>query len=105
MRKMLVLFSALFVVMLLAAPASAQRDPFDPVIDTTAEGQAADGQAADGDAQQGDGDAGTDPTGPPGADGVPNTGADPEPWLVAAYALIAFGAGALALSKTLSPTR
>ena len=99
MRKMIaVAFAAVVFVLVVAAPAMAQtRDPFRPVIDTTGGG-----------ATDGGGGSVTLPEGevpPPLQNEVmANTGADTEPWLVAAYVLVAAGAGIVVLSKTLAPT-
>ena len=108
MRKLAIAsLLGLFFVLIMVAPALAQaRDPFDPVI-SQAE---LTGSQGDGTGTQGDGtgtggddtDAGGDGTnvlGENGADGLPNTGGETEPWLVAAYTLIAVGAGALFVSK------
>ncbi len=100
----------LFVVLTAAAPAFAIRDPFDPVIsqaevtgtgDDTATG---DGTGATGDGTGTDGAAGDDVVAGNSSEGLANTGADTEPWLVAAYALIAIGAGAVAISKVNAQT-
>lgn len=92
----------LMLVLVVAAPALALRDPFDPVISQAQlTGGTGDGTGtADG---TGDTDGtGTDGTGTEvsaGADQMANTGSETEPWLVAAYALIAIGAGAVVLSR------
>ena len=104
MRKLVIAsLLGLFFVLTAAAPALAQlRDPFDPLVDetqTTGTGTTDDGtgtQVGDGTGTVGDG---TTVLGENGADGLANTGAETEPWLVAAYALIAVGAGAVAFSK------
>lgn len=102
MRKLLIgSLLGLMLVVVVAAPALALRDPFDPVIsqaeltgtgDTSGDGTG----TATGDGT-GTTDGGTQVSG--GADQMANTGSETEPWLVAAYALIAIGAGALVLSK------
>lgn len=104
MRKMIVAsLLGLFVVLTSAAPALALRDPFDPVISqaelTGAGDTAGDGTGAAGDGTGTDGAAGDDVVAGNSSEGLANTGADTEPWLVAAYALIAVGAGAVAISK------
>lgn len=103
MRKLLVgSLLGLMLVLVVAAPALALRDPFDPVI-SQAEltGGTGDTTGGDGTTTTGDGtgttDGGTQVSG--GADQMANTGSETEPWLVAAYALMAIGAGAVVLSK------
>ena len=108
MRKLLIgTLLGLMLVLVVAAPALALRDPFDPVIsqaeltggtgDTT--GTTGDGTGTtDGTATNG----GTQVSGT-GVDQMANTGAETEPWLVAAYALIAIGAGAVVVSKLNAP--
>src|SRR5687768_11350920 len=104
MRKLLIgSLLGLMLVLVVAAPALALRDPFDPVI-SQAEltgGTGGDTTGGDGTGTTGDGtgttDGGTQVSG--GADQMANTGSETEPWLVAAYALIAIGAGAVVLSK------
>lgn len=102
MRKLLlaVVMGATLVVMM-AAPAFAIRDPFDPAIDLTPDTA----PAGDTGAQVDTGDGGAT-VGPQvvdnGSEGLAATGADTEPWLVAAYGLIVAGAAAVALSKNFS---
>lgn len=108
MRKLLV--SALFglvMVVSFAAPALALRDPFDPVISQAELSGSADGTgngtgdtAGDGTGGNGDGTTALDEN---GSEGLATTGADIEPWLVAAYTLIAVGAGAVALARISGP--
>ena len=96
----------LFLV-LMAAPAFAQvRDPFDPVISQAeltgagdGTGAPGDGTGTTGDGTGTDGAAGDDVVAGNSSEGLANTGADTERWLVAAYALIAIGGGAVAISK------
>jgi hypothetical protein len=111
MRKMMTAaLLGLFVVLTTAAPAFALRDPFDPVIsqaELTGSGDtsgAGDGTGATGDGTGTDGAAGDDVVAGNSSEGLANTGADTEPWLVAAYALIAIGAGAVAFSKVNADT-
>lgn len=102
MRKLLVAsLLGLFVVLTSAAPAFAIRDPFDPVIsqaELTGSGDTS-GTATAGDGTGTDGAAGDDVVAGNSSEGLADTGADTEPWLVAAYALIAVGAGAVLISK------
>jgi hypothetical protein len=102
MRKLLLVavMGATLVVMM-AAPAFAIRDPFDPAIDLTPDAPATAGDTSG----QTDGDGGADVGGQVdevGSEGLAATGADTEPWLVAAYGLIVAGAAAVALSKNFS---
>lgn len=113
MRKLLIAsLLGLFLVLVMVAPALAQaRDPFDPVISQaeitgagTGTGTNGDGTGTNGDGTGTNGDDGATVLGENGADGLANTGSDTEPWLVAAYALIAVGAGALLVSKVNAQT-
>lgn len=113
MRKLVIAsLLGLFLVLTMAAPALAIRDPFDPVISqaelsgTTGEGTATTG---DGTGTTGDG-TGTETGGATvvdqnGADAIATTGSNTEPWLVGAYALIALGAGAVLISKVNAPAK
>ena len=107
MRKMMIAsLLGLFLVLTMAAPAFALRDPFDPVIsqaEQTGTNGATDGTGTGTDGTGTDGAAG-DVVNGNSSEGLANTGADPEPWLVAAYALIAVGAGAVLLSKVNAQT-
>ena len=102
MRKMMIAsLLGLFVVLTTAAPAFALRDPFDPVIsqaELTGAGEGT-GTGTTGDGTGTDGAAGDDVVAGNSSEGLANTGANTEPWLVAAYALIAIGGGAVAVSK------
>lgn len=108
MKKMIVAsFLGLLVVLTTAPPALAIRDPFDPVISqaelTGAGDTAGDGATGDGDGTGTDGAAGDDVVAGNSSEGLANTGADTEAWLVAAYGLIAVGAGAVVFSKANAP--
>lgn len=101
MRKLIaVLFAAAVAAIVVAAPAMAHqqglRDPFVPVIDTTG----AITSTGEGPVIIEEGEV------PPEAqtEVMANTGVDTEPWLVAAYVLVAVGGGIIVLSKTLAPT-
>lgn len=92
------------LVLTSAAPALAHRDPFDPVISqadltgaTDAAGSA-DGAGTDDDGA-GTGTAPGDVVAGVSSEALADTGAESEPWLVAAFVLIAIGAGAVVLSK------
>ena len=90
---------ALIVVLMLAAPASAQsvRNPFDPLLSTTTTDSSTDPIT-------------TDPTDPvidevpldnpaPSTDDLPNTGGDPKNWLGISYVLLAMGAALLVIGR------
>lgn len=102
MRKLLIgSLLGIMLVLVVAAPALALRDPFDPVISQADLSGGTGDTSGDGGTTVGDG-TGTTGDGSqvsPGADVMANTGSETEPWLVAAYALIAIGAGAVVLSK------
>lgn len=101
MRKLMIAsLLGLFLMLTTAAPALAQvRDPFDPVISQAELTGAGDGTGTGGAAGDGTGTAGDDVVAGNSSEGLAVTGADTEQWLVAAYALIAIGAGAVAVSK------
>ena len=103
MKKLAALIAlALASLVLMAAPASAQRDPFDPVIDpnatvvttgtTTTDGTTTDGTT-------------TTTNLPPnvGSDELADTGTDVAPWLAIAYGLVAMGAGAVVIGRMYQP--
>ena len=104
MRKLVIAsLLGLFLVLTMAAPAFAIRDPFDPDVSQAEISGDGTGTTGDGTGTTGDGTGtggdGTTVLGENSADGLANTGAETEPWLVAAYALIAVGVGAVAVSK------
>lgn len=92
---------AMTCVALMASPALAQRDPFDPLIDpnapttttTTTGGTTTTGTTGGSQVFQ--------PT--DGSDALANTGSDVAPWMAIAYSLIVVGAGALALARMYQP--
>lgn len=94
---------AMTCVALMATPALAQRDPFDPLIDpnapttttTTTTGGTTTTTGTTGGSQV------FQPT--DGSDALANTGADVAPWMAIAYSLIVVGAGALALARMYQP--
>lgn len=102
MRKLIaVLFAAAVAVIVVAAPALAHpqdglRDPFRPVIDTTG----ATASTGEGPVIIEEGEVPREAQ----TEVMANTGVDTEPWLVAAYVLVAVGGGIIVLSKTLAPT-
>ena len=126
------LVGALVLVVIGAAPAVAQRDPFDSIdssgSDSGSSGDSSGGpfsQPQTGDSSDDTGDTSTDtgdtngqddPTQPntnpapdndpevqPSDDTLPNTGAEPVSWLVMAYALIAVGGGLMIAGRFLHP--
>ena len=98
--------ASLAIVLVVAAPALAQRDPFDPVIDLTVDTS---GAGATGGNSDGTTDAGTDGSGSTSnpdarADVFPNTGADTTGWLAIAYVLLAAGIALVVFARTMRPT-
>lgn len=99
MRKsVLVVVLALVCLLLLAGPALAQKDPFDPVIDPNA-GTGTTTTGTTGTVTTGQ----TDPTEPVGSDALANTGPDVQPWLVIAYGLVVLGSTALVVARLQRP--
>ena len=98
MRKSLaVTLLVLFSVFLLAAPAAAQRDPFEP---QNGPGVVEPGpDAVEPGTEPGNTEPEVQP--PPSDGGLGNTGMDLQPWLVLAYSLIAIGLGAVAVGRVL----
>jgi hypothetical protein len=104
MRRALAIASLGTVLgLIVAGPVAAQqRDPFDPLIqpqetvapETTGDGTTDQDQTTDGDG------VGEDVT---GAEELPNTGADPDVWLVAAYVLIALGLATVVIARAFGP--
>jgi hypothetical protein len=88
-----VLFAAALTVGALASPAAAHEDPFDPNSDGNEAPTTQDDTGAT--TTDPDTDGVDDTTTGQTTESLPDTGADPAPWLVLAYALIAVGAGAL----------
>lgn len=100
MKKLAALTAlALTTLVLLAAPAMAQRDPFDPVIDPNAAPVVTTGTTTTGTTTT------TTTTGSSnvGSDALANTGADVTPWLAIAYGLVAMGAGAIVIGRLYQP--
>lgn len=96
-RTVLGAFLICLVSVALAAPAFAQRDPFDPVIDTSV--------TTTGGVPSGNG--GEAPRGPSApevrTDVFPDTGASTSGWLAIAYVLLASGAALVVFAKTREP--
>ena len=99
MRSVMLLLASFACLMILAAPATAQRDPFDPVIDPNAATTTTTGTTTTG-GTTGE-TTGVQPV--VGSEGLANTGSDVGPYLVIAYGLLVVGAGALYLSKLHAP--
>jgi hypothetical protein len=105
MKRILVLLSTAIVVLGAASPALAQRDPFDPQEGSGAQEEPSDSGdegAADDPTVQPDDEEDADVS-PNRSEQLANTGADPQPWLVVAYGLLAAGAAALFVSRVYSP--
>lgn len=100
MRKLIAAsLLGLVLVVSMAAPAFALRDPFDPVISQTDTSTGTGTETGTGGTQIGtNGDGGSTVLGG-NQDSLANTGMETEPWLVAAYVAIAVGGAALAISK------
>ena len=102
MRKFLGVLGLILILAITAAPAAfaqdttTARDPFLPLISETPAGSTDPG-------------APTDPTvpvdpDPDPVDPLPDTGSSTTSWFGVAYFLVAFGGGAVVLSKVLGPT-
>lgn len=102
MKRILgVALTALALLLVVAAPALAQRDPFDPVVDLTVDTSGAGATDPDGTTGDGTGDP-TSPSNPDArADVFPNTGADTTGWLAIAYVLLASGGALVVFSRTM----
>jgi hypothetical protein len=98
MRKLLALLGMVLALSAAAPVASAQevRDPFLPLI-------APPGQEDGTVVQPADPTSPTDPTVPVPTDPLPSTGSSTTSWTGIAYLLVAFGTGALMLSRVLGP--
>jgi hypothetical protein len=129
-RLRIALVGALVLMIVGAAPALAQRDPFDDANSGGSSDSSGDssggpfsqpqtGDTSDDttdDTSNDSGDPANDPTQPdtnpapdndpevqPSDDTLPNTGAEPVSWLVMAYALIAVGGGLMIAGRFLHP--
>jgi hypothetical protein len=103
------------LVVVAAGPASAQRDPFDPVTGPQNDSSQEDESTQGGVFEEPEGDSqGTveEPTEPEvnpnqnqdnGSDALANTGADISGWLVLAYGLIVAGAGSILVGRMWRP--
>lgn len=99
MRIAIVVASSIACLALLAGPAAAQRDPFDPVIDPNAPLTTTGGTTTTG-----TGTTGTTSVQPAvGSEGLANTGSDVTPFMVIAYGLLVVGGGALYLARLHAP--
>jgi hypothetical protein len=90
--RSLVIATIVGVIALTAlSPAHAQRDPFEPAIET--------GEEAVGSEEPAEEEPVSQVPGPQVGPGVANTGADNRPWLALAYALIALGAALIVIGR------
>ena len=99
-RLIWIALSSLVVVVFAAAPALAQQDPFEP----RNPGGGTGGQTTQptpGQPDTGNQQAQEPPSTGQTTEGLPNTGADPKPWIVLAYGLIFIGAALVTVSRTL----
>ena len=91
--------AAVALVVALAAPAFALRDPFDPAITPETETSTTDTTGTTTEADE--------PTvinnENPFSDGVPATGVDTSSWLVVSYVLVVVGGAAIVLGRTIRP--
>jgi LPXTG-motif cell wall-anchored protein len=93
--------AGMLLVMIVAAPAFAQRDPFDPLVTKDSSSNVdATGNPVSGSPNNEDSNK-IQPSNDSGA--LPTTGSDIDGWLAAAFLLVAVGAGAVAVAKTNSP--
>lgn len=101
MRRITTILCLTAIMLLLAAPAFAQttRDPFDPAIEPAAETATTTGDPADGTGTTTEGTTEERSETAGLGEGLPNTGGATEPWVVAAYALIAIGGAAAVGSR------
>ncbi|MGH2819448.1 MAG: hypothetical protein ACRDJ5_02205 [Actinomycetota bacterium] len=104
-RLVSMMLAAFVAVVLAAAPALAQQDPFEPRDpgrggDTEQEADPGAGETGGGDTD-GTQQAQEAPDTGRTTEGLPETGADPKPWIVLAYGLIAIGAGLVTVARTL----
>jgi hypothetical protein len=86
--------------MIAAAPAFAQRDPFEPLVTENTSSTVDDTGNPVGGSPNEDSNV-SQPTDDSGA--LPTTGSDIDGWLAAAYLLVAAGAAAVVVAKTHSP--
>jgi hypothetical protein len=106
-KLLLTVLVGVVLSMAFAAPAFALRDPFDPAIDTSPASSGGGTTISTNTSGQGGGGTTTvvqSGTTSNGAQVLSNTGMDTEPWLVAAYGLIAVGGMTLFVSKSFRAT-
>jgi LPXTG-motif cell wall-anchored protein len=104
-RLLLVLATVGAWMVIAAAPAVAQRDPFDPLVSTGSTTTADTGTTTTSSDTQADTTTQTTTESTVEENSLPNTGSRMTPWLALAYVLVTVGAGLLVLSKTLQPDR
>lgn len=93
--------TAMTCLALMATPALAQRDPFDPLIDPNAPTVGTTGGSITTTTDTTGGSSVFQPT--DGSDALANTGSDVSPWMAIAYTLIVMGAGALVVARMYQP--
>ena len=97
MKKLIAVVLLLLLCMsITAAPAWAQRDPFDPALDS---GEVEPGSEEPGTEEPQAEEPEEEPPAEPTDGGLGNTGLETQPWLVLAYVLISVGAGAVVLGR------
>src|SRR5688572_15388916 len=90
MRRILVILGLCLVALAAASPAHAQRDPFEPAIESGAQEPGAEQPATQIEPEPGE-------AAPPQR--LADTGSDARSWLALAYALIVLGVGVLAFVR------
>ena len=96
-RAVVTLAAGALLVMIAAAPAFAQRDPFEPLVTKDSGSSVDDTGNSSGSANNNQDSNEAQPSNDSGA--LPTTGSDIDGWLAAAYLLVAAGAGAVVIGK------
>jgi LPXTG-motif cell wall-anchored protein len=106
-RKTVVLSICLAALVLCVAPASAQKDPFDPILEEGTTATDTGGATVSSDTTTSTDTTGTTDTTvapePPSDEPMPSTGADPSNWIVVSGLLVVLGAGLVVMSWFLEP--
>jgi hypothetical protein len=102
MRRFAVTMAAMGLLFVLAAaPAFAQRDPFEPLVSNEAGANVDDtGNAANGSSND---QTSNDSEPAPDTGSLPTTGSDMSGWLAAAYVLVAVGVGTVVVARMNGP--
>jgi len=100
-RAVVTLAATALLVMIAAAPAFAQRDPFEPLVTENTSSNVDDTGNPVGGAPNNEDSNVSQPSNETGA--LPTTGSNIDGWLAAAYLLVAAGAAAVVVAKTNSP--